>query len=76
MGASDEMGRDESCIRGSALSSVVQSIYRTASEAPDAATARSPWRVRVFCLRKRAMKLSGAEFLVCAHLVLRWTPLP
>lgn len=65
MGASDEMGRDESCIWGPTLSSVVQSIYRAASEAPDAATAWSPWRVRVFCLRKRAIKLSGAEFL-CA----------
>lgn len=64
MGASNEVGRDESCIWGSALSSVVQSIYRAASEAPDAVTARSPWGVRVFRLRKRAMELSGAEFLV------------
>lgn len=71
MGASNEMGWDESCIWGSTLSSVVQSIYRAASEAPHAATARSPWGVRVFCLRKRAMKLPGAEFLVCTHLVSR-----
>lgn len=45
MGAAYEVGRNENCIRGSALSAVVQSIHRPASAAPDAVDQRSPWRV-------------------------------
>lgn len=65
MGAPNEMGWDESCLWGPALSSVVQSLYRAASEAPPAVTARSPGRVGVFCLRKRPVKLSLKQNFLC-----------
>lgn len=61
MGASHEMGRNESCVWGSALPAVVQSIHWPASAAPVAVDPRSPWWIGVFCLR------AGQTDAACQH---------
>lgn len=84
MGASHEVGRNESCIWGFALPAVVQSIHRPASAAPVAVDPWSPWRIWVFCLRggqtngaQRHLTVSKARFLVCPSWPeLRWTSPP
>lgn len=63
MGASYEMGWNESCFWRSALPAVVQSIHRPASAAPVAVDPRSTRRVRVFCLR------AGLTGTVHQHLI-------
>lgn len=84
MGASHEVGRNESCIWGFALPAVVQSIHRPASAAPVAVDPWSPWRIWVFCLIGRQtngaqqhLTVSKARFLVCPSWPeLRWTSPP
>lgn len=54
MGASHEVGWNESCFWGFAVSPMVQSIHRPPSAASVAVDPESPWRVRVFCLTSKA----------------------
>lgn len=51
MGASHEMGRDEICVRRSAVSAVVQSVHRSPAAAPPAVDPQPSGRVWVFGLR-------------------------
>lgn len=62
MGASHEMGRNESCVRKPTLPAVVQSIHWPPPATPVAVDPQSPQRVWIFCVRPEHTE-AGSETL-------------